>query len=177
MDIIMKRVFKWWWAWNYEEIEDWLENMEAEGLRLVETRFSGVDFYFEKCTPTKARYCIDYQDKITPDYMTIIDDDGWKLYKVGAGWYILRKEYEHERPEFYTDFDGLIIRNKKLLSIMIGGLFLEFICFGSLIWNAVNFSNDAVLAGIGLFGTFALAFFTFVITNLALQINKFKTKI
>jgi hypothetical protein len=173
----MIRVFKWWWVWNYEEIENWLEGMESGGLRLVGTRFKGLLFYFEKCTPTKARYCVDYQKKLTPEYMTIINDDGWKLYQIGMWWYMLRKEYVDERPELYTDFEALIVRNKKLLSIMIGGLILEFICLGNLICNAIKNPSDEILAQIGLLGAFVLAFFTFAITNLTLQISKFRNKI
>ena len=173
----MIRVFKWWWAWNYEEIETWLEGMAAGGLRLVETKYNGVVFYFEKCTPIKERYCVDYQSKLTPEYIALINDDGWKLYQMGLGWYILRKEYKDDRPNLYTDFEGIIARNKKLLGLMIGGAAIEIICFGDLIWNAVRFSNDAIIAEIAILGSFVLAFFTFVITNLVLLINKFKNKI
>lgn len=172
----MIKVFKWWWAWNFEEIEDWLEKMEAGGLRLVETRFDGVYFCFEKCVPTKARYCIDYQAKLTPDYTTIINDDGWKLYQIGLGWYILRKEYQEERPNLYTDFEGLIARNKALLTLMICGLLAEFLCFGYLIWFLFTFSNNGLLAFTCTMGAFILAFFAFVITNLAMQISKFSKK-
>ena len=172
----MVRLFKWWWAWNYEEIENWLESMEHSGLRLVTIRFKGVLFYFENCTPTKARYCVDYQNKLTPEYMTIISDAGWTLNQIGLGWYILRKEYENERPELYTDFDALIGRNKKLLGIMICGLLIEFICLGKLIFSAIKCPNNEIIAQVGLLGAFVLAFFTCSITNLALQIGKFKNK-
>ena len=89
---------------------------------------------------------------------------------------MLRKEYEDERPELYTDFDALIGRNKKLLSIMIGGLILEFICLGRLICSAIKYPSNEIIAQTGLLGAFVLAFFTFSITNLALQISKFKNK-
>ncbi|QNU65944.1 DUF2812 domain-containing protein [Ruminiclostridium herbifermentans] len=172
----MIRIFKWWWAWNYEKIESWLESMENSGLRLVKTKFKGVVFYFENCTPTKARYCIDYQDKLTPEYISIINDAGWKINQIGMGWYVLRKQYEDERPELYTDFDALIARNKKLLRIMIGGLLLEFIFLGKLIYSAIKFPSNDIIAQVGFLTAFVLAFFTFSITNLSLQIHKFKNK-
>lgn len=172
----MIKIFKWWWAWDYEMIEEWLERMEVGGLRLIETRATGVYFCFEKCIPTKARYCIDYQTKLTPDYMTIINDDGWKLYQVGAGWYILRKEYQEERPNLYTDFEGLIARNKSLLTLMVALLFIEFLAIGSMIWDTYRFPNSSKLAITCIFGSLIIAFFAFGITNLALQINKFRKK-
>lgn len=172
----MIRVFKWWWAWNYEEIENWLEKMEAGGLRLVETRCKGVFFYFEKCQPTKARYCVDYQNKLTPEYLTIIYDDGWKLYQLGMGWYILRKEYKEERPELYTDFEGLIARNKSLLTLIIVLTIIEALCLGNLILNAYNYPSPTLIAYTAIFGAAVVAFFAFVITNLLLQIIKFRNK-
>ncbi len=173
----MIKVFKWWWAWNFEEVEDWLERMEAGGLRLVETKFNGVYFCFEKCTPTKARYCIDYQNKLTPEYITIINDDGWKLHQIGMGWYCLRKEYqEEERPELYTDFEGLIARNKVLLSIVIIGLAIEFICLGGMIGGLLESPDNGRLAYTCILGALVLALFSFIIANLGMQISKFNKK-
>ena len=108
--------------------------------------------------------------------MTIISDAGWKLNQIGMGWYMLRKEYEDERPELYTDFDALIGRIKKILGIMIGGLMIEIICLGKLIFSAIKCPNNEIIAQAGLLGAFVLAFFTFSITNLALKISKFKNK-
>ncbi|HEY5584361.1 MAG TPA: DUF2812 domain-containing protein [Ruminiclostridium sp.] len=172
----MIKVFKWWWAWGYEEIEDWLERMEAGGLRLVETRFSGVYFHFEKCIPTKARYCTDYQTKLTPEYMTLISDDCWKLYQIGAGWYILRKEYQDERPNLYNNFEGLISRNKTLLTWMIALLFIELLIISTMIWDTYKFPNNSKLAVTGIVSSLILALFAFCITNLAMQISKFSKK-
>lgn len=172
----MIRIFKWWWAWDYEEIENWLEQMEAGGLRLVETRFKGVFFYFEKCQPGKARYCIDYQNKLTPDYMTIIGDDGWKLYQVGMGWYILRKQYEEERPELYTDFVALISRNKSLLSICLILLGVELVSLGNLIYSTYKNPSSSSIASTCILGAAVIALFAFIITSLALQIRRFTGK-
>ncbi len=172
----MIRVFKWWWAWNYEEVENWLERMEAGGLRLVQTHFKGVIFYFEKCRPSKARYCIDYQNRLTPDYLTIINDDGWQLYQIGMGWYILRKEYEDERPEFYTDFEGLITRSKSLLNLVLIIGLIEVICIANLVFNVYTHPSAGWIAYTAIFGSTVTALFAFIITNLVLQIRKFKEK-
>ncbi len=172
----MIRIFKWWWAWEYEKIENWLESMEASGLRLVETRFDGVVFCFEKCKPAKARYCIDYQNRLTPEYVAIINDDCWKVYQVGFGWYILRKEYEDERPDLYTDFEGLIARNKSLLLMIAIGLVIEIICIGNLAWSAFKIKSNGMTAATVIFSTAMIAFFMFTISNLYMQIRKFSKK-
>ncbi len=172
----MVRIYKMWWAWNYEEIENWLEKMEAGGLRLVETRINGVIFYFEKCKPSNARYCIDYQTKLTPDYLSIINDDGWNLYQVGMGWYILRKEYQQDRPELYTDFEALIARNKATLFVILILLMFELLVLGSLVYNTWKEPFVGWIAYTCIFGAVIVSLFAFVITNLALQIKRFTDK-
>ncbi len=172
----MVKIFKWWWAWEYERIESWLEEMESNGLRLVDTRVKGLYFYFERCQPVKARYCIDYQNKLTPDYVTLIRDDGWELYQIGMGWYILRKQYEDERPELYTDFESLIARNKAMLAIVVVATLMEFVSFGNLIWDTYNDNSKAMLAGVCISGSLILALFAFIITNVVMQITKFRKK-
>lgn len=168
--------FKWWWAWDYENIENWLESMEAAGLQLVNTRLDGVLFYFEKCKPAKARYCIDYQNKLTPEYINIITDDGWKLYKIGFGWYILRKKYDGERPDLYTDFEGLVTRNKSLLMFMGVISVVELMFIANLVWKAYRYPSSGNYATAGIIGAFIIAFFAFIITNLSMQIKKFRKR-
>lgn len=173
----MIKVFKWWWAWDYEKIEDWLEKMEAGGLRLIHTEWNGLYFYFEKCTPKKARYCIDYQSRLTPEYMTIIYDDNWKLYQIGMGWYILRKEYEAERPNLYNDFSSLIARNRTLLIIAGAATLIEILSVGSMIYDTLAYPSNNKIATTCILGSVVIAFFAFIITNLALQISKFSKKV
>lgn len=173
-DAIMIKIFKWWWAWDYEKIEDWLEEMESKGLRLVETRVKGLYFYFERCQPMKARYCIDYQSKLTPDYVTLVKDDGWELYQIGMGWYILRKQYDEERPDLYTDFESLIAKNKALLAIVLAILVMECVTFGNLIWSTYKDSSKVMLPALCIGGSVMLAFFSFVITSLVMTITKFR---
>lgn len=172
----MIRTFKWWWAWDYEEIENWLENMEKNGLRLIGTNVKGLLFSFEKCKSAKARYCIDYQSKLTPEYLAIINDDGWQLYQIGLGWYILRKEYEDERPDLYTDFESLIARNKALLAWISIALIVEIICIANMIWSAIQLKDTGATAVTAIFSTLITAFFMFIVSNLYIQIKKFSKK-
>jgi hypothetical protein len=174
--VTMIKIFKWWWAWDYEKIEEWLENMEASGLRLVKTTFDGVRFHFERCTPVKARYCIDYQARLTPEYITLLNDDGWDLYKIGFGWYILRKEYQQQRPELYNNFDGLIARNKSLLRILSVLMIIEAIAIGRLTFSCIETGDEGLRVYLCFIVALVLAFFTSAITNLALQIRKFGNK-
>jgi hypothetical protein len=167
----MIKQFKWWWAWDYEKIEKWLEQMEAGGLRLVDVTIDGICFHFEKSKPAKARYCIDYQTKLTPEYISLINDDGWQLFKIGFGWYLLRKLYDEERPDFYNDFEGLIARDRYMLILILALGIPSIVFMGFAIIQDVGKVLNLVL----LIEFFVItAFYTFTATNLYLQIQKFK---
>lgn len=140
------KVFKWWWAWEYESIEMWLEDMAAKGLKLVRTSCGGVLFHFAQGKRTNTRYCIDYRPNITQDYLGIMKDDGWELKSVGPGWYICIKDYQGEdRPDLFNDYNDIIERNKRLGRLLyilgIPSLFL-------ILWPVVSEFNRLRLASI-----------------------------
>jgi len=116
----IKRVFKWWWSWNPSKIEIFLEKKALEGWRLMNTKFAMTIFEFKRDEPIKVRYTMDYdyKNKINEEYMTIAEDDGWEFVDRSAGWIMWRKQYEAERPDFFTDNQSIIDRNKRLLRFL-----------------------------------------------------------
>lgn len=172
----MIKVTKWWWAWEHEEIEKWLEEMENSGLKLVDVSWDGIKFSFEKAKPRKTKFCVDYQTKLTPQYIALVRDDSWDIYKMGFGWYILRKEYDDEEPIFYNDFEPLIQRNKKLIKLLL--------CLGLpaliywIVYTIILINNNVIslipLACI--FIALLMSLYGYFIVMLYLQIVKFKNK-
>jgi hypothetical protein len=108
---------KWciWFSWAPERVERFLERMEAQGWRCFRGGFGAWRFLFEQAAPGCARYCVDYQDKVTPEYKQLLTDDGWELILVSTGWCVWRKPCGGQRPELYTDPDSLIQRNKRVI--------------------------------------------------------------
>ncbi len=147
-------VFKWWWGWNSDSVEEWLEQMEAKGLRLDKVTGIGTRFHFTEAEPKKVRYCIDFQEKLNREYIDLVHDDGWELIPMGSGWYVFRKEYDEERPNLYTDLDSLLVRNKKLFSVILAGSIPTIACWPSVIRNGNNFFT-VVLIMICIFYLFA----------------------
>lgn len=140
------RITKWWWAWNYEEMEAWLEEMEQSGYKLDKVGFFGIVFYFTNSQPKQARYCIDYQHKITPEYLNLLQDDGWQLYQMGAGWYVCRKEYQQERPHLFSDYDSAIERNQKLIGLMLC-CFAPLISTGPILMERLSHRTFSLFSG------------------------------
>lgn len=110
-----KKVFRWWWPWQTDKIENMLEDMAAQGWMLVYVRNACTNFVFEKRLPAKVRFCLDYQEKEKPEYLTLLADAGWKMEYRSSGWYIWSKSYDDVKPDLFTDIDSLIRRNNTIL--------------------------------------------------------------
>lgn len=113
-----KKVFKWWDGSQSENISAWLEDMEAQGWHLFRVSWNGLRFHFEKGASRKMSYCVDYQTKVDPNYVSIFEDTGWDKIYNGAGWYIWRQSYQDMKPEIFTDIDSMIDRNKRLIGVL-----------------------------------------------------------
>lgn len=105
----------WWWPWQIEKVEAYLEKQAGDGWVLANAGGACTSFTFEKRDSARIRYCLDYQDKNKPEYQALFQDAGWKLEYQGSGWYIWSMPYHKERPEIYTDEDSLIRRNSTIL--------------------------------------------------------------
>jgi hypothetical protein len=112
---------KHWWAWDFHKAEDWLEEMEAQGWRMTEVNTSGSRFTFVEDHPRKARFCVDFQPRITEEYIARVEADGWEPFVINANWCVCRKPYEDERPELSGDFEPLIRRNDRFLHLTLAG--------------------------------------------------------
>lgn len=135
-----KKVFKWWFAWEPEKVENFLECMALQGWHAAHVGGMLVGFLFEHGEPKKIRYCLDYQQQEKPEYMRIFADSGWTLLRKSMGWYLWSREYENERPEIFTDSDSLIRRNRGVLATM-----LVLLCTQVPLWaaNVYNLSRIA----------------------------------
>lgn len=140
---LTKSVTKWWWGWEPEKIEDWLEQMEAEGWHVYNATGIGVRFHFVKGEPRRVRYCADYQSNISPEYKAIFQDAGWELVYSSIGWYIWRMEYEKERPNIYTDIDSLLGMNKRLITILGIAAIIELSAMTSI---GAGLANDQTIS-------------------------------
>lgn len=115
-----KRAFKWWWGWNPARIENYLEQMARQGWQTTSAYFAMMRFAFIRDEPKRVRYVMDYnfQNKIEDEYMAIAEDTGWELVGISSGWILWRKEYKGKRPEFFTDSQSIIDRNRRQLTLL-----------------------------------------------------------
>ena len=124
-----KNVFRLWSAWNIEKIEKYLEDMAKNGWHLKEVSHSLLVFHFVEGEPRKTSFSVDYRSKEDKEYFAILEDAGWQCLGKGAGWFIWRQEYTNNKPKIYTDKQSLIDRSKRIISILLFALLMQFPLF------------------------------------------------
>ena len=117
-----KTVLRWFWAWQDEEEERWLEEMARQGWHLLR---GGLVFRFERGEPREMRYRLDYRQgtgKSLREYFALLRDAGWEYVGSFAGWRYFRSPAAAEAPEIYTDRESHIqmyAQLRRLLAIVM----------------------------------------------------------
>ncbi|MGE5454090.1 MAG: DUF2812 domain-containing protein [Methylocystaceae bacterium] len=131
-----KIAYKWWWGWEPDALENWLEEMELKGWRLNSASLGGIRFEFIRGEPRRMRYGVDYQERVETEYYNLYSDLGWKLAYSWGPWYIWAMAYQDERPQIYTDLTSRMELNNRLRGLMIS---LMAAMFPLLVVNLHNF--------------------------------------
>jgi hypothetical protein len=115
-----KTVFKWWWGWNPEKIERWIEDQESQGWNLVEVSCIGTVFRFQEGPKRRIACRIDYQGQpgFDHEYLNLFGDAGWTLIHQTQGWYFWKQAYTDVKPEIFTDTQSLIDRNRRQMRLL-----------------------------------------------------------
>jgi len=161
---------KWFWAWQDDKQEAWLEEMSRDGLHLRAIKPFG-RYVFEPGEARKYTYRLDF-DKTSgkdSDYFELIQDAGWERITEVAGWQYWRTESaEAKTPEIFTDTESKIRKYKRLilglaspapaLFVIVLAMFKKFpgrhpqwfvvltisIFVASILFSAVNLVNVAL---------------------------------
>jgi len=112
-----KTIFKAIFAWEDEKEEKWLEQMAADGWRLVSV--APYIYKFQRSEPEKVVYRLDYKntlDKDYQEYLTIFKDAGWELFATFANWqYFKIKPENNQIPEIYNSGKAKAQKYRRLL--------------------------------------------------------------
>ena len=115
------RKFKWFWAWQDEAEEAWLEEMSQQGWHLSSVGIPTV-YGFESGEPADIVYRLDYRSYFkmdNEDYLELFRDAGWEYVGEMSGWHYFRKGAQPgEELEIYTDAESKISKYQRLLAFL-----------------------------------------------------------
>ena len=157
----MKTMHKWFWAWEFEEEEQWLAALAEQGLALKAVGFCRYDF--EECTP--GEYAVRLQRLAKPvrkpesqEYITFVEETGAEYIGTVNQWVYFRKRTEEGPFELFSDAASRIRQLDGLLCFLLPLAVLNlFIGLQNLVmYHTVGFSANLVgilnLALCGLIG-------------------------
>jgi hypothetical protein len=112
---------KWFWPWQDDREETWLESLSREGWHLSGFGFPLV-YYFRKGDPKIFIYRLDYQTTRMRDrqaYLQLFRDAGWEHVGKMAAWEYFRKETaDGGESEIFTDPESKIRKYRRILGTL-----------------------------------------------------------
>ena len=112
-----KHTVRWYFPWDDDKEERWLERMAASGWHLVSSSFI---YEFERGAPAQVRYRLDYppQQPELDEYLRLCRDAGWERVCDCCGWQYFRTA-SPEVPEIYTDMTSRVAKYRRLFAICL----------------------------------------------------------
>jgi len=99
------------------DYENWLERMAAEGWHFNRFRqWSSILMVFRKGAPRRYRFVYDPQVSPSKEYIPTYEQFGWEYLGRMASAHFWRMEYEGERPEAFSDHEGIVKRNRRTIA-------------------------------------------------------------
>ena len=180
----LKRI-NWFWPWQDEKEEAWLESMSEQGWHLKSVQILG-QYTFQNGEPRSFAYRLDFQivkKSDLPGYLQVFQDAGWEYLGEISNWRYWRKEVEQgESLEIFTDVESRLRKYQRLLGFMGFMLFLLLMLgqnmFRRQVWSDPD--NSVLISAIYLCGTLAYAVlipvYIVVVVKLWRRIQELKKK-
>ena len=158
-----RTIRKWFWVWNFDKEEKWLNEMAAKGLGLVSVGFC--KFEFEDCIPGEYKICLQLLDKMprhaeSQKYIEFLESTGAEHIGSFTRWAYFRKKASEGEFQLFSDNASKV----KYLSGMIAMVALltfanwmaglnNILLAGSGVALPINYVFGAISLLIGILGT------------------------
>lgn len=127
-----KTLRKWFWAWDFDKEEKWLNAMSAKGLALVAIGFC--KYTFEECLPGEYHIRLELLEN-TPShieserYIKFLEETGIEYLGSITRWAYFRKRTDNNEFDLFSDYKSRIKHLNRIL-FLIGVLTLAEFCIG-----------------------------------------------
>lgn len=111
-------IHKWFWAWDFDKEEKWLNEMAAKGLALVAVGWCRYEF--EDCIPGEYRVCMEFLENRcntveNAKYIEFLEETGVEHVGTWLRWNYFRKKATEENFRLFSDHTSAV----KHLSMII----------------------------------------------------------
>ena len=155
---------KWFWVWDFDKEEKWLNEMAAKGLSLVSVGFC--KYEFEDSMPGEYKVCLQLLDKMprhpeSQKYIEFLEATGAEHIGNFTRWAYFRKKSKDGEFELFYDNDSRIKYVSKVIGFVSLITIANWIIGIDNVFIAMSFSSPMNYLGIinlliGLFGTWGV---------------------
>ena len=116
-----KTVYKWFWVWQFDKEEKWLNEMAARGLALSSMHF--IKYIFEETEPGEYQVRLELLDN-SPNhpeserYIRFIEETGGEQVASWINWVYFRKKTADGPFELFSDNSSRIKMLNRVLSLL-----------------------------------------------------------
>lgn len=115
-------VHKWFWVWNFDKEEKWLNEMAAKGLSLVSVGFC--KYEFEDSMPGEHRVCLQFLNKPphhpeSRKYIEFLESTGAEHIGTFKRWVYFRKKVDGGEFALFSDNSSHIKHLSKVIGFVI----------------------------------------------------------
>ena len=157
-------VHKWFWAWDFDKEEAWLNDMAAKGLALISVGLGRYEY--EDCVPGEYRVCIQFLENgafrrvENGKYIEFLEETGAQHVGTFHNWAYFRKKAPADFALF-SDRASLIRHLSAIIGFIAAILALNLYCgcynlFLFAYWHSPVNSIGVVPLLIAAYGTFGL---------------------
>ena len=121
--------YRWFWTWDYDKEEKWLNEMSEKGLQL--TKVNGIRYQFEEDAEEKYTYRIELLDNFpcsgkSRNYIEFLEETGVKVVGSYLRWIYLCKKKSEGSFELFSDLDSRINQLNRILVLLAIKYFFFF---------------------------------------------------
>lgn len=163
-----KTIRKWFWVWEFDKEEQWLNEMAAKGLALVGVGFCRYDF--EDCIPGEYQVRLELlenhlQHEESRKYIRFIESTGAEQVGNYFRWVYFRKRTADGPFDLYSDLESRIRHLKRIIALVLpisgANLCIGFSNVGNAMRTGIGIANvgylNLVIGILGCFGAWKLS--------------------
>ena len=144
-----KVVHKWFWMWDFDKEEKWLNEMAAKGLALISVGY--FRYEFEDCVPGEYKICSEFlgnrfSEVESAKYIEFLEETGAEHVGTFSNWVYFRKKTPEESFQLFSDYSSRIQYLTRIIRFiaLLGGLNLYMGCFNLFLFFYHNLYGNLI---------------------------------
>ena len=140
--------YKYFWAWEFDKEERWLNEMASNGWALVQVGFC--KYTFERCEPDEYSICLEMRTH-DDSYISFLEETGAEYIGRFFVWQFFRKKSEYGQFDLFSDIDSKLSHLGRIhKTLLIIGIF-NFASGMLNLFEGVHSSANSFVAILNLF--------------------------